>query len=357
MEPLVVHPSLSSPRLVRVNGPFSPDHSNRSPSSRVVSLALPIHLFVMLTLSVLCAIVATQAGKKRRVSLVHGQDLAFAGLASVAVGYLLDVPVVLHSHGPHIYLIADRSALFRGLETLINKLVIRAADIVVVTDPLSQSYLEGIGVQVGRIVKLPNASFIPIQRPTRKRSDFRVASIGRISPKKNLGVLLRAFQMACDTIGESARLLIVGDGPCLGHLKALARQLRIEDKTVFLGPRWDVLYILSEVDVFVLPSLIEGSPLSVLEAMAAGVPMIASDIPSVREIISHDINGVLVPPKSVEGFARAITMVYKDPAKAEALSQAAREHIERFHDPEVVFPKLLEVYRRAVKARALRHPP
>ncbi|MFQ5951660.1 MAG: glycosyltransferase family 4 protein [Candidatus Geothermarchaeales archaeon] len=355
MEPLVVHAALSSPRLVKVSGPFSPPSAPTS-ISRVVSLPLPVHVFVMSILAFLCTIAAARTGRLRRGSLVHGQDLSFAGLASVAAGYLLRVPVVLHYHGPYIYLIMDRPALLRGLEILINKLATRAADLVVVTDRLSQSYLERIGVNNRKIVKIPNAASLPMASATSNAGDFRVAYVGRVSPKKNLGVLLKAFQMASDAIGEGARLLIVGDGPCLGRLKELAHRLGIGGSTLFIGSRWDIQNILSNVDVFVLPSLVEGSPLSVLEAMSAGVPTVVSDVPGVREIITHDRTGLLVPPRSAQGFADAMVAIYRDPAKAQALSQAAREHVKRFHDPEAVFPRLLEVYHRATNAKVRGDP-
>jgi glycosyltransferase involved in cell wall biosynthesis len=134
-----------------------------------------------------------------------------------------------------------------------------------------------------------------------------VLSVARLEAGKGLDVLLRAAAHL-----PEATFAIAGDGPERVVLEALARALGVDERVRFLGFRNDVEALLAGCDVFVLPSLDEGFPLSVLEAMAACRPVVASDVGGVPEAITHDETGLLVPPGNPDALAAALARLLDD---------------------------------------------
>ncbi len=123
---------------------------------------------------------------------------------------------------------------------------------------------------------------------------FRIGYIGQLIERKNLKTLIFAFNMLLDA-DNNVELVIVGDGPLLHNLQLLVSDLGINHKTHFMGYRTDALSLLKSFDVFVLPSQLEGIPRCLMETMAAGVLVVASDIPGNRDLISHEKTGWLFP--------------------------------------------------------------
>jgi glycosyltransferase involved in cell wall biosynthesis len=130
------------------------------------------------------------------------------------------------------------------------------------------------------------------------------ACVARLSAQKNVGALLQALA-AMGGRGD-AMVLLCGEGEERGRLEAEARHLGIADRVRFLGSRTDVPEVLGASDVFVLPSLYEGHPLCVMEAMAAGRPVIATAVGGVPEVVRPGETGVLVPPGDVAALAVAM---------------------------------------------------
>jgi glycosyltransferase involved in cell wall biosynthesis len=139
-------------------------------------------------------------------------------------------------------------------------------------------------------------------------------------------------------------LVIAGTGTYRPELEARTAALGITDRVHFLGYRRDTAALLHCADVFVLPSLVEGLPLSVLEAMAAGVPVVATDIPGTREAVEHDVTGLLVPPRDAEALATAIGRVFGDAASSAARVARARERARREFSAEVVVARVTTLY-------------
>lgn len=140
-------------------------------------------------------------------------------------------------------------------------------------------------------------------------------------------VLLRAFA----SIVPGPRLRLIGDGPMRGSVEELAYELRIHDRVDFLGDRDDVPSLLASSDVFVLASKFEMFPISVLEAMRAGLPVIASDVGGVGEAIVHGETGFLVPSGSAPALAQALTQMLSNVDLRLRFGRAARQRfIERF---------------------------
>jgi glycosyltransferase involved in cell wall biosynthesis len=152
-----------------------------------------------------------------------------------------------------------------------------------------------------------------------------VLTVGRLAPQKGPRSLLRAMG---DVVHEfpDARLLLAGEGHLGEELRALGDPLG--EHVTFLGLRSDVPALLRRADVFVFPSLWDGTALR--EAMLLGRPVVASDIPAHREFVTHGVDGLLVPPADAEALATAILRLLRDPDEAAAIGRRAAESAARF---------------------------
>jgi len=148
-------------------------------------------------------------------------------------------------------------------------------------------------------------------------ADFVFGNIGRLHLQKGHQFLLRAFV----NVDCRARLAIVGDGELRDELIALADELQISDRVSFLGARADMAEFLSAIDVFVLPSLWEGQPIALLEALALRKPCIVSNVDGISEIIEDEVNGYLVNPRDVRELTRMMNLAIENPALGQKFSE------------------------------------
>jgi len=159
--------------------------------------------------------------------------------------------------------------------------------------------------------------------------------VAGLRPLKNHRLLLQAFAQAVPSLPD-ALLLLVGppdrlDPAYAESLQALAQELGLGQRVRFLGSRSDVPDILRASDVFVLSSDYEGNPLSVLEAMAAGLPVVSTAVGGVPELVQHGATGLLVPAGNAHALAEAITQLGRDAPQRAAMGRAARQTaLERF---------------------------
>lgn len=147
-------------------------------------------------------------------------------------------------------------------------------------------------------------------------SDYKViGSVGRLVEIKDYFTLIQAFARVLVKIPKS-KLVLVGEGPCLGKLKELASELNVFESVIFTGSRADVPQILNIFDVFVLPSLLEGTSFSLLEAMATGVPVVVTNVGGNPSIVKDDYNGYTVDPKDSITMSEKIENLLLDIIKA-----------------------------------------
>jgi len=155
---------------------------------------------------------------------------------------------------------------------------------------------------------------------------------GRLVKEKGVDVLLKA---AASFGNFNWRLFLAGDGPEMAHLKTLCFNLGLGDKVNFLGWRVDIPELMAASDLVVLPSRWEGLPLSLLEAMAAGKPVVACDVGGVSEVIRDNEEGFLVAPENPEAIKEAITKIILDPCLAQSMGDAGRQRVKDYSVPEV----------------------
>ena len=179
-----------------------------------------------------------------------------------------------------------------------------------------------------------------------------IGMVASLSEHKDHVTLFFAFKEILKSYPK-ARLLLVGDGPNRNYLEQLSHELQISDQVLFLGYRSDVDLIYPVMDIHVLltntDSHFEGISNAIIEAMATGVPVIATDCGGTPEIIKHEVNGLLVPPKDVEGTSTAITILLRDLLYAQEIASKARIRVhnmfglERYiHDYEQLYKEILK---------------
>jgi colanic acid/amylovoran biosynthesis glycosyltransferase len=165
--------------------------------------------------------------------------------------------------------------------------------------------------------------------------------VARLSYEKGLSFLIEAVQLMKQR-GSNIRLVLAGDGPDRAALEALVKELGIEDRVTFLGFQNDtqVREALTASDVFVLPSYVEGVPVSAMEAMAVGVPVVATNVGGTSELISDGHSGLLIRPSDAESICDAVMKLEANPKLAQSISTNGRAKVEVEFDSAIEFAKL-----------------
>jgi glycosyltransferase involved in cell wall biosynthesis len=179
-----------------------------------------------------------------------------------------------------------------------------------------------------------------------------VAMVAVIRPEKAHEVLLEAARiLTADRSDLALKYLVVGDGPAREQLQATCSRLGLDDRVRFLGIRDDIPVVLGLADVLVLPShaAVETLPLVVLEAMAAGVPVVASAVGSVPDIIEDGWNGRLIAPADAVGLSKAICHIVDDRQETEQMVARARETVQSRYGVEQMVAKYQGLFERLAR--------
>lgn len=205
----------------------------------------------------------------------------------------------------------------------------------------------GAGVDTEAIEEAPEAD--ALMRELGLEDAPIVGCVGKFTEVKGHEHFLRAAALVHHRRPD-ARYLLVGDGPRRAMLADLAGELGLESVVCFAGARGDVPGILKSMDVFVLPSISEGLPNVVLEAMAAGRPIVATTVGGVPEVVEHGSNGLLVAPGDHEAMARAILEMMEDPVSARLMGRVGGRMARERHDVKVMVDRLQDVFEELVTA-------
>lgn len=181
--------------------------------------------------------------------------------------------------------------------------------------------------------------------------ELKVVMVARFQEPKQQPLLIAAFQEM--DLPQPASLWLVGDGPLMEEARAAVRDDRAPVR--FLGARKDVPEILSECQVFVLLSGYEGLPISILEAMSAGLPVIASAVGGVPELVEHGVTGYLIPPGETKALGTTLGQLIADPGLRRRLGDAGRRAWQERFTLEHMVKKTEAIYQKATHRRAM-HP-
>jgi glycosyltransferase involved in cell wall biosynthesis len=175
-----------------------------------------------------------------------------------------------------------------------------------------------------------------------------IGTVGRLVPVKGIEYLLKSAKILGEKFPD-LRLLIVGDGPAKNQLQELAKKLGINSSVIFTGHRDDVLNLVSCLDVFVLPSLSEGIPMALLEAMAVGVPVVASNVGGIPEVLEDGKTGILIPARDEKIMANVCQNLLEHKETRELLAIKAKKVVEERFSAAAMAEKVAQIYRSLVK--------
>lgn len=301
--------------------------------------------------------------RRGRFDLVHTHT-SKAGILGRVAARLAGVPRIVHTpHGQIFTGYAGRSltALFVLLERWAATFTDR---IIGLTDQESRDHLERKIGRPEQFVSIPSGveleAFEKVQGEARAvktslglpPSARLIGSVGRLEPVKGHAYLLEAFAALAPRFTD-LYLALAGEGELLPQLRSRARSEGLADRILFLGWRDDIPGLLQAFDLFVLPSLNEGMGRALVEAMAAGLPIVAARAGGVPEVLAEGEAGLLVEAGSALALARGIETLLLDPARGVRLGTAARERAQRY-SVEVMLEKLGALYRELLGSEGVK---
>jgi glycogen synthase len=291
---------------------------------------------------------------RSRPDIVHAHAFGMPPTWMAAgVRRLRSTPLVIETH----FDAGRGTSGWRTYARAVARFILAPADRIVAHTDLEADLLASIGVSRGRIAKIPNGIDLGefSGPPARAPSDdlLTVLFVGRLYPEqKGLEPLVRAVAALPPEIRLELR--IVGDdwgGRSL--VLRLARELGVESRIVLTGPlpRSDLLKEYARADVFVLPSLFDCTPIVLMEAMAAGLPIVASRVGGIPEVVSEGENALLCAPNDPTALAGAIERLARDPELRSRFSRSGSERVERFSWARVI-PQWAALFEQLTEVRA-----
>ncbi len=268
--------------------------------------------------------------RDRRVDLMHSHEFAMNTYASL-VSLITGIPQIATVHGKNYY-------YKRWDRRLAYRFVARNGRMVAVSEDCRRFLSDNVGIPLENILTIYNGvSTERYEQSSPIRAEIRsalgvtmdqpvIGTVGNLYPVKGQTFLVQAMSMIVRHKPD-CRLIIAGRGELESELRKEAQKLGIERNVLFLGYRADIPELLQAMDVFVLPSNSEGLSLSILEAMAAGKPVVATAVGGNPEIILDGKTGYLVSPGNVDALAERIMYLLENPTSARAIGQRSHVHV------------------------------
>lgn len=282
----------------------------------------------------------------RRLRPAVLQTYNIGTLEYAVTGALAGVPRRIHAeHGRGL---SERRGDHKKYNFLRRALAPFIATYVTVSDDLVTWLADTVGIPAKKIRLIRNGIDLNRFQPgPRIAAPFVVGTVGRLDAIKAQSDLIKAFALLRTRAPDKSshlRLAIVGAGPLHGELAAQIEAAGLGDCTWLPGPRRDIADIMQTFTVFVLPSLSEASPITLMEAMASGVPVVASRVGGVPDLIGDDVRGILVTPGNVEELADAFAQYFDDPATRHRHADAARQYMIAHYDIETTAAAYAALY-------------
>ena len=323
---------------------------------RAIPAPYPPHAGALTRLAALRALY-----RNERIDLLHLHSPAAGGQwVPVLAARLTGVPVAATYHQVQAIRLPVKTRL---INYVIHRWLI--ASTVAVSRGVKASLARAAGLPERRITVIHNgidrteeprvAAGSPAL-PARAPGEVRIGYFGRLSPEKGLAVVLQALANLAVQCPQ-AHTLIVGDGPERERLEAITRLLAIEDRVSFLGFRPDARALMAEVDIIVHTPVYEGFGIVVLEAMAAGRPVVVNDSPGgLTEIVTHGETGLVVPANSPSALAAALAQLCADPEARRRLGQQGLARYEERFSARAMAERVAALYERSLRGRSTAGP-
>ena len=287
------------------------------------------------------------------IDLVHVQVVGDS--FSVVGARWAGIPAVIGTH----HLDPDRRIFHQWAPEFVTSLCLDKA--IAVSEGTRSSWAKRFGVDARRLCVIPNGVGVPELGRSGSREDARArlglpagsgpvaVVVGRLEEQKGHRFLFEAFADVIRLVPD-ARLIVVGDGSLRAELEGQVRTLSLQDRVSFLGHCTEIQSVLDAADVFVLPSLWEAMPFAALEAMASALPVVATDVGGVSELICDGANGYLVPPADAAALAARLGRVLASPDERRKMGNAGRSQVERHFTLRSMIDRTQHVYQRLLSS-------
>jgi len=303
--------------------------------------------------------------REKKFDVVHTHTL-LPGIAGRIGARFAGVPCVVHtfhSWPPHLYkslafrwgfyaseIVAAHSAhgvLFQNPDDLDCWNKIPAV-------PTRKATLVGNGIDFSAITKKAE---LGAREKIRKEfdihdDDYVIANVARFEPQKGHSFLLQAVKHLIPQVNRRIVLLLVGSGNEQEKIEAEVKQLGLQEKVRFTGYRQDVPNLLVASDVSVMTSHYEGIPRALMESMALGLPVVATDVPGTRSLILPDRTGFLIKYDDISGFSSALVQLMTDPSLARRLGQKGKDLVQHEFNEFVVADRVEEIYNHILQKKS-----
>jgi glycosyltransferase involved in cell wall biosynthesis len=291
--------------------------------------------------------------RRVRPDVVHCHNLFAHLTGSLGARLAGGIPVVMTKHGAMVP--------GTGLGSRLNRFLVRRADVVAVSREaisIMQAWMPTGSRPVRYIangISLTPYENLPSREEARAQlglpaGGFIVGIVARVTGLKGHVLLIEVFARLLEKF-PGALLLIVGDGAGLVAVRARIQELGVEESMLVMGARSDVPKILAAMDVFCLPSEMEGMPMTVLEAMAAGLPVVTSNVGGIPAVVEAGRTGLMVPARAAEELEAALLALASDPGRARQMGGAGQQSLMREFSLERTIGAYEDLYREAMDRR------
>lgn len=294
--------------------------------------------------------------RREKPDIVHTHT-AKAGMLGRTAAWLAGVPVILHTFHGHIfkgYFGRTKTWIFLQIEKVMAKL---STKIITISESLKKELVELGVAPEGKIDVIPIGLDLTQFVKHDYNGEFKrslglskncliVGTVGRLVPIKGQKYFLEAANKICgDSNGNrGVKFVIVGDGELRGELEGHAKELGLEGKLYFTGFRSDLPDVYADFDIMVLPSLNEGTPVVLIEAMSSGKPVVATAVGGVVDLVEDGVTGLLVEPESERELTDGIAALLSDKARRKMLGRKGREAVYPAYDIETLVKRMDDVY-------------
>ncbi|MDO8870530.1 MAG: glycosyltransferase family 4 protein [Methanobacteriaceae archaeon] len=279
-----------------------------------------------------------QMVRENDINLIHAHYLSPPGLIGLMTSMITGVPFCVTLHGSDVFLLSSNRILRPIFKLILN----HALGVFVVSEAVKDKVLELEIPNLERKIKITwngvdTHRFNP-QNKGKLRKELGIEDdeqiilfVGNLVAQKGVKHLLRAKKL----MEEPSKLVIVGGGPLLQEFKGMAEYEGLKS-IIFTGPRSDVEELIPDADVIVMPSINESFGIALLEGMASGKPVVATNVGGIPELVNEDV-GILVEPKDPVALAEALDKLLKDPHMREKMGKMAQKRAMKFAELEIPY--------------------
>ena len=273
--------------------------------------------------------------KSMDISLIHSHGYGADNFGRV-VGVLSGIPTIVHAHDDN-----SNYPLHQNLVDILLKGFTKKA--IAVSESVKESCIRKRRINKGKLSVMHNGipfdDFIALEKDQIQKEKERfnikpgtkvIGTVARLREEKGVRFIIESAPKLLDIFPDTI-FFIAGDGPLREELENLSKDLGVYDKIIFAGFRSDIAAVLSIIDIFVAPSLTEGSPIGILEAMAMGKPIIATNVGGIKEILKDGETGLFVPSKDPKLLAEKIVHLLKNENIASCLGKKAKEESKKYN--------------------------